>query len=80
MNFTLEATVGERGQVVIPKPIREAYDLRAGATVRVGLEGEHIVISHPGEPLAEFLAEAREEPEPTGSHWNAAYFEEYWER
>ena len=79
MNFTLEATVGERGQVVIPKPIREAYDLRSGSTVRVGLDGDRIVIRQPGDPLEAFLADARDEPAPSGGHWNAAYFEEYWE-
>ena len=34
MNQTHEATVGQRGQIVIPKPIREAASINPGATLQ----------------------------------------------
>ena len=51
MTIEIEATIGQRGQVVIPKPIREAYDLRPGMHVTFSVEGDRIVIEGSTEVL-----------------------------
>jgi len=48
MNFILYymiyGKVGQRGQVVIPKKIREEKNIHPGDTVQFHLEGENVVI------------------------------------
>jgi len=39
--------VGSKGQVVIPKRIRDALGLKPGVDVNIELRGEEIVISRP---------------------------------
>jgi len=40
-------TIGPKGQILIPKPIREAIGLKPGVEVVVELRDEEIVISKP---------------------------------
>lgn len=37
--------VSTKGQLVIPKPIREALGIKPGTEVRVAVEGKHIILS-----------------------------------
>ncbi|SDR43383.1 AbrB/MazE/SpoVT family DNA-binding domain-containing protein [Natronobacterium texcoconense] len=55
MNEGERRKIGERGQITIPKQLREALDLRGGDEVLVREEGEKIVIERPisREDLAE---------------------------
>lgn len=39
-----ERSIDEKGRVTIPKEVREALGLEPGADVRVGVEGDRIVI------------------------------------
>ena len=39
-----ERTMDEKGRVTIPKEVREAFGLEPGADVRVGVEGDRIVV------------------------------------
>ena len=55
MTIEIEATIGQRGQVVIPKPIRESYDLRPGMRVTFSVEGDRIVIEGSTDVLEEYL-------------------------
>ncbi len=41
----MKATIGERGQVVIPKPIRERFGLRAGQQVEFQEEPGRLVLT-----------------------------------
>ena len=40
-------TIGQKGQVVIPKSIRDALGLKPGAEVTIERRGEEILISKP---------------------------------
>ena len=77
MTIEIEATVGQRGQVVIPKPIRDAYDLRPGATVRFSVEGDRIVIRGNEGALDEFLDAIPKRPEPEEIDWDERYGEQF---
>ena len=77
MTIEIEATVGQRGQVVIPKPIRDAYDLRPGTTVRFGIEDGRIVIRGNEGALEEFLEAVEKRPEPEAIDWDDYYGERF---
>ena len=40
----MEAPVGERGQITLPKAVRDALGLAKGAQLKVELEGNRIVL------------------------------------
>lgn len=42
--------VTRKGQVTIPKSLREALGIREGDLVEVSLEGDRVVLSKPGVP------------------------------
>ncbi len=42
-----EREIGEKGQVVIPKPFRKAIGIAPGTRVRIELRGNEIVIEKP---------------------------------
>lgn len=41
----MEATVAERGQITLPKPVRDALGLTKGSVLKVELDGGRIVLS-----------------------------------
>lgn len=51
------ATVGPKGQVVIPAPFRKALGVAPGITVAIGLEDNRIVIEKYGEEIVERFRE-----------------------
>ena len=40
----MEATVAERGQITLPKPVRDALGLTKGSKLKVELDGGRIVL------------------------------------
>jgi len=54
----LRTTVSSKGQVVIPKPVREALGLTPGTVLRVRVEGKRIVLEPVEEPPEEIFVEA----------------------
>ena len=54
----MDATIGPKGQIVIPKPLRDKYHLRPGDRVRVEDHEDHIGVDpRPmGARLAAFFA------------------------
>jgi len=40
----MEATVAERGQITLPKPVRDALGLTKGTQLKVELEGGRIIL------------------------------------
>ena len=41
---TIELTLAERGQIVIPKEARDALDLKSGARLQLHIDGGSLVI------------------------------------
>ncbi|MCR6496105.1 AbrB/MazE/SpoVT family DNA-binding domain-containing protein [Thermomonas sp. S9] len=41
----MEAIVAERGQITLPKPVRDALGLTKGSVLKVELDGGRIVLS-----------------------------------
>lgn len=41
----MEATVAERGQITLPKPVRDALGLTKGMQLKVEIEGSRIILS-----------------------------------
>ena len=40
----MEATVAERGQITLPKAVRDALGLSKGSTLKVELDGSRIIL------------------------------------
>ena len=40
----MEVTVAERGQITLPKPVRDALGLTKGTTLKVELDGGRIIL------------------------------------
>jgi len=74
MTIEIEATIGQRGQVVIPKPIREAYNLRPGMNVRFSVEGDRIVIEGALDVLEEYLEAIPKQAEPESVDWDERHY------
>ncbi len=59
--LSFKTVVSSKGQVVIPKPIRDALGLTPGTVLRVCVEGRRIVLEPVTEPPREVFVEARSE-------------------
>ena len=46
----MEATVAERGQITLPKAVRDALGLTKGTTLKVELDGGRIILRKDGDP------------------------------
>ncbi len=58
----IKRTVGERGQVVLPKDIREQFGLRAGSEITFDARDDEIVVKPaqtPEEIVEEFCSSSR---------------------
>ncbi len=75
----LQSKIGERGQVVIPKPIREMFNLNSGETVSFRVEDDKIIIeSKEGdEILDEYLSEIEKKKEPEEIDWDKEYYSQF---
>ena len=50
--------MSSKGQVVIPKPVREALGLKPGTPLRVSVEGKKVILEPIAEPPPEIFVEA----------------------
>ena len=75
----LKSKIGERGQVVIPKPIREMFNLDSGGTVSFRVEDDKIIIEakEGDEILEEFLSEIEKKEEPKEIEWDREYYSQF---
>lgn len=75
----LKSKIGERGQVVIPKPIREMFNLNSGGTVSFKVKDEKIIIEakEGDEILEEFLSEIEKKKEPEEIGWDREYYSQF---
>jgi len=60
MAITEDATVTSKGQVTIPKEIRERFDLEEGTVVEFVVDDEGNVTVRPKKPAMERLREVRD--------------------
>ncbi|MDP6155095.1 MAG: AbrB/MazE/SpoVT family DNA-binding domain-containing protein [Candidatus Thermoplasmatota archaeon] len=76
----LKAKIGTRGQVVIPKPIRELFQIHAGEDVffRVS-NGDILVRKGPGMKILNRLLDRIEKktPEPKEIDWDMEYYSQF---
>jgi len=74
--ISMRSKIGERGQVVIPKPIREMFDLKAGGEVSFKVEDDKIIIeAKKGEEILEdYLSEIEKKEEPEDIDWDDKYY------
>ncbi len=54
----LKTTLSKKGQVVIPKPIRDMLGLSPGSVMRVWVEGKRIILEPVESPPDEVFVEA----------------------
>lgn len=75
----LKAKVGSKGQVVIPKPIREKIGIKEGRHVYFYIKDSQIILEKmDGERfLQEYLQEVKEKkPEPKEIDWDQEYYKQ----
>ena len=76
----LKAKVGTRGQVVIPKPIRDILQIHVGEDVYFRLaNGEIMVRKGAGEEVLKRLLEIvpKKKPEPESIDWDEMYYSQF---
>ena len=74
MSLKLQATIGQRGQVVIPKPIRDAFNLQPGTSVNFSVEDDRVVVTTPEGVLDAFVDAVEKQPEPESIDWDERYY------
>ncbi|MBI5072361.1 AbrB/MazE/SpoVT family DNA-binding domain-containing protein [Candidatus Woesearchaeota archaeon] len=81
VGIQLQATIGEKGQIVIPKPIRDKFHLRPFTMLVFDVEEERIILKKREEGLAalERYASAlkKKKPAPQKIDWNKLYYSQY---
>ena len=76
----LKAKIGTRGQVVIPKPIRDLYQMRAGEEVFFGISGGEITVRKENgrEVLERMLNRVPDkQKEPKYIDWDEEYYSQF---
>jgi AbrB family looped-hinge helix DNA binding protein len=74
MSIEIRATVGERGEIVIPEPIRETCGIEPGTTVTVDASDGRITIETASGAVDEFVSGVERRPEPDEIDWDEAYY------
>jgi AbrB family looped-hinge helix DNA binding protein len=73
--ITLHSKVGERGQVVIPKPIRDMFKIEPDDEMSFKVDDGRIIIE-PTDPkgiLEDYLSEIPRKKEPKEIDWDEEY-------
>jgi len=73
--ITLHSKVGERGQVVIPKPIRDMFKIEPEDEVSFKVDDGKIIIepTDPKDILEEYVSEVPKKKEPKWIDWDEEY-------
>ncbi len=81
VGIQLHATVGEKGQIVIPKPIRDKFHLRPFTMLVFDVEEERIILKKKEDALAIFedyvSAFKGKKKLPKKIDWNKLYYSQY---
>ena len=76
----IKAKIGTRGQVVIPKPIRDMFQIRAGEYVLFRIsKGDILIRKGAGIEKRERMVNniEKKEPEPEDPDWNVECYYEF---
>ncbi len=81
VGIQLSATIGEKGQIVIPKPIRDMFRLRPFTELVFDVEKEKIVLKKKEKGLAvleEYISAFKDKKKlPKKIDWNKLYYSQY---
>lgn len=80
VELKLKAGVGEKGQVVIPKPVRDLFGINPGSEVIFSIQDDRIVIEkkNPREVLNEFLTAVKDRIKlPKKVDWDEMYYSQF---
>ena len=81
MMIEISMKIGPKGQVVIPKPFRNAFKMIPGTEVVFTIEGDRLMLSKPPVKASEFFEKmAKRRKKGFKMHPHAAYEEELEER
>jgi AbrB family looped-hinge helix DNA binding protein len=75
MTTEIESKVGAKGQVVIPKPIRDEHGLKQGTRVTFSVRDGEVVVRKADEILEEFVSEFEKREEPDKVDWDERHYE-----
>ena len=76
----IRAKVGSRGQIVIPKPIREMFQIHSGENMFFRVENNEIIIrKEEGIKILNRMLDRFEEkkPEPKDINWKELYYSQF---
>ncbi len=81
VGIQLHATIGEKGQVVIPKPIRDMFHLRPFTEIVFDVEQEKIILKKKQDGLKileDYLSAVKNKKQPPKKiDWDALYYSQY---
>ncbi len=81
VGIQLHATVGEKGQIVIPKPIRDMFHIRPFTELIFDVEKENIILKRKEQGLAileEYISAFKKKKKlPKKIDWNKLYYSQY---
>lgn len=74
----LEATVGQKGQAVIPKPIRDQLGIRPGDTIHFRIDGDQLLVDlrSDAEVWQAFCGALQKDAIPARVDWDAVHDEQ----
>lgn len=76
VELKLAACVGEKGQVVIPKPVRDLFSISPGSEVVFSVQNDAIIIEkkRPRDALNEFISAVKDKVRfPKRVDWDKEY-------
>ncbi len=73
-------TMSIKGQIVIPQPFRQEYNLQPGDTIIVRKIGGQLVLERQNVPLKEFFTQLRKKYAKPGFEYSSAEYERARER
>lgn len=81
VGIQLRATVGEKGQIVIPKPIRDLFHLSPFTEIVFDVKEDNIILKKKEKGLAvleEYISAFRHKKKlPKKIDWNKLYYSQY---